>query len=183
MLAYLLPGLFGHDPWKQVEAYIFGCIYHILQTGDWIVPMMAGEPFMEKPPLFYLAAAALAKLTSPILPLHDGARLASGLFVGLTLIAVGWAARRSWGEGYGRGAVLLMLSCLGLLIHAHMMLTDLALTAGFAIALAGFVACHRSLRWSGLLLGTGIGMAFLAKGLIGFGVIAITALVLPIIFR
>ena len=183
VLAYLLPGLIGHDPWKQDEAYIFGCVYHIVQTGDWVVPEMAGEPFMEKPPLFYLVAAALAKLASPILPLHDGARLASGLFIALTLIAVGWAARRSWGEGYGRGAVLLMLSCVGLVIHAHMMLTDLALIAGFAIAQAGFVACHKSLRWSGLLLGTGAGMAFLAKGFIGPGVIVMAALVLPVIFR
>lgn len=182
-LAYLLPGLIGHDPWKQDEAYIFGCVYHILQTGDWVVPTMAGEPFMEKPPLYYLVAAALAKLASPLLPFHDGARLASGLFVAITLLGVGWAARRSWGEGYGRGAVLLMLSCVGLLIHAHMMLTDLALLAGFTIALAGFVACNAALRWSGLLLGTGAGMAFLAKGIIGPGVIVAAALALPVFFR
>ena len=182
-LAYLMPGLIGHDPWKQDEAYVFGSIYHMLQTGDWIVPHVAGEPFLEKPPLFHLVAAALAKLISPLLPLHDAARLASGMFVGLALIAVGWSARRSWGDGYGRGAVLLMLSCLGLIVDAHMMLADLALTAGFAIALAGVVACQKTLRWGGLLLGTGAGMAFLAKGLIGPGVIGVTALLLPIIFR
>ncbi len=182
-LAYLLPGLIGHDPWKPDEAYVFGNIYHVLQTGDWVVPNVAGEPFMEKPPLFNLVAAALATLVSPLLPLHDGARLASGLFVALALIAVGWSTRRSWGDGCGRGAVLLMLSCLGLLVPAHMMIPDLALTAGFAIALAGFVACQRTLRWSGLLLGTGAGMAFLAKGLIGPGVIGIAAVALPIIFR
>ncbi|HET7832793.1 MAG TPA: glycosyltransferase family 39 protein [Gallionella sp.] len=183
VVAYILPGLIGHDPWKQDEAYIFGCIYHMVETGDWVVPTLAGEPFMEKPPLYYLVAAALARLASPILPLHDGARLASGLFVAVTLLSVGWAARRSWGEGYGRGAVLLMVSSLGLLIHAHMMLTDIALLAGFGVALAGFVACRRGIRGCGLLLGTGIGMAFLAKGLIGPGVIVITALLLPVLFR
>jgi 4-amino-4-deoxy-L-arabinose transferase-like glycosyltransferase len=182
-LAYLLPGLIGHDPWKPDEAYVFGSIYHMLQTGDWVVPNVAGEPFMEKPPLFHLVGAALATLISPLFRLHDGARLASGLFVALALIAVGWSARRSWGDGYGRGAVLLMLSCLGLVANAHMMIPDLALTAGFAIAVAGFVACQRALRWSGLLLGTGAGIAFLAKGLIGPGVIGIATVVLPIIFR
>lgn len=183
VLAYLLPGLIGHDPWKADEGFTFGNIYDLLQTGDWVVPHLAGEPFMEKPPLFHWVAATLAKLAAPVLPLHDGARLASGLFVALALIAVGWSARRTWGKGYGRGAVLLMLSCVGLVVHAHMMLTDLALTAGFAIAMAGFVACQIPLRWAGLLLGTGAGIAFLSKGLIGLGVIGATALVLPITFR
>ena len=182
-LAYMLPGLIGHDPWKQDEAYIFSSVYHMLQTGDWVVPYVAGEPFMEKPPLFHLVAAALAALMSPLLTLHDGARLASGLFVAVVLIAIGWSARRSWGDGHGRGAVLLMLSCLGWVVDAHMMTTDLALAAGFAIAVAGFVACQRSLRWSGLWLGTGAGMAFLAKGLIGPGVIGIAAMLLPLLFR
>ena len=62
VLAYLLPGLIGHDPWKQDETYIFGIIQHLLETGDWVVPTLAGEPFMEKPPLFYWLAAGLAHL-------------------------------------------------------------------------------------------------------------------------
>lgn len=183
VLAYLLPGLIGHDPWKADEAYTFGNIYELLRTGDWVVPHVAGEPFVEKPPLFHWVAAALAWLAAPVLPLHDGARLASGFFVALALLATGWSARRTWGKGYGRGAVLLMLSCVGLVVHAHMMLTDLALAAGFAVAMAGFVACRTSLRWAGLLLGTGTGITFLTKGLIGPGVIGATALVLPIAFR
>jgi 4-amino-4-deoxy-L-arabinose transferase-like glycosyltransferase len=90
-VAYILPGLTGHDPWKSDEAYIFGSVYHMVQTGDWVVPYVAGEPFMEKPPLFQAVAATLAKLASPMLPLHHGARLASGLFVTFTLLAL-WVA-------------------------------------------------------------------------------------------
>ncbi|MGA8147957.1 MAG: glycosyltransferase family 39 protein [Gallionellaceae bacterium] len=183
VLAYLLPGLIGHDPWKADEAHTFGNVYDLLQTGDWVVPHVAGEPFMEKPPLFHWVAAILASLAAPVLPLHDGARLASGLFVILALVAVGWSARNAWGKGYGRWAVLLMLSCIGFLVPAHMMLTDIALATGFAIAMAGFVACQAKFRWAGLLLGTGTGIAFLTKGLIGPGVIGATALALPIIFR
>jgi len=73
-LAWMLPGLVGHDPWKPDEAYSFGLVYHILQTGDWIVPTLAGEPFMEKPPLFYITAALFAKGFGWLLPLHDAAR-------------------------------------------------------------------------------------------------------------
>jgi len=40
----------------------------MLQNGDWVVPMLAHEPFVEKPPLFYLSAAAIAR--SSRRPLH-----------------------------------------------------------------------------------------------------------------
>jgi len=53
VVAYLLPGLIGHDPWKQDETYVFSIVHHLLQGGDWVVPQLAGEPFMEKPPLYY----------------------------------------------------------------------------------------------------------------------------------
>ena len=72
-LTWLGTGLVGHDPWKPDEAYSFGLIYSILQSGDWLVPAIAGEPFMDKPPLYYWTAALFARLFSPLLPLHDGA--------------------------------------------------------------------------------------------------------------
>ena len=92
VVAYLLPGLIGHDPWKQDETYVFSIIHHILQGGDWVVPRMAGEPFMEKPPLYYWVAALLARAFSPWLPLYDGARLATGLFMATTFVFLGLAA-------------------------------------------------------------------------------------------
>src|SRR5438309_5020008 len=52
IVTYLLPGVVGHDPWKQDEAYTFGIVLHMLESGDWVVPTLAGQPFMEKPPLF-----------------------------------------------------------------------------------------------------------------------------------
>ena len=85
-LAWIVPGLIGHDPWKSDEAYTFGVVYELLQGGSWLAPSLAGEPFLDEPPLYYLSAAATAWLTSAILPLHDGARLATGLYMALTLL-------------------------------------------------------------------------------------------------
>ena len=82
--AWLALGLFGHDPWKPDEAYSFGLVYHILEKGDWLVPTLAGEPFVEKPPLFYWTAALFAKGLEDFVPLHDAARLASAYYVALT---------------------------------------------------------------------------------------------------
>lgn len=58
-----------------------------------MVPALAGEPFMEKPPLFNLTAAAFAKLFSSWLPLHDDARLAAGFYTGLAPLCAALAAR------------------------------------------------------------------------------------------
>jgi 4-amino-4-deoxy-L-arabinose transferase-like glycosyltransferase len=181
--AYLIPGLIGHDPWKQDETYIFGIVHHMMQSGDLIVPTMAGEPFVEKPPLYYWLAAALAWITSPWLPPHDGARLASGIFMAITCGCVAWAARHWWGRGHGRYAALSLLACLGMTWYSHLMLTDLPVLAGFAIASCGF-ALSRTKRFAGgIVLSVGIGTGFLGKGLLAPGTLGVTAVLLPLLFR
>src|SRR3954469_20044334 len=117
---YLLPGLVGHDPWRPDEIYAFGIVYDFLSSSaDWIVPTVAGVPFMEKPPLLYWVAAAFARTFSGWLPLHDGARLAVGFFMGISCLATALAARQWWGNGAGRLSLLVLLSCVGLVQHAH----------------------------------------------------------------
>ena len=165
-LAWIWPGLIGHDPWKPDEAYSFGLVYHIIQSGDWVVPTLAGEPFMEKPPLFYITAALFAKLFFPLLPLHDGARLAGGFYMAITLLFTGLAGRELRGKGRGFPAALILIGCLGLLIAAHALITDLALLAGFAIAFYGLALSLRRELIAGFLLGTGIGIGFMSKGLV-----------------
>lgn len=177
-LAWIIPGLVGHDPWKPDEAYSFGLIYHIYQTGDWVVPTLAGEPFMEKPPFYYIVAALMGRLFSPLLPLHDAARLATGLFIGLTLILTGLAARELLGRGKGRLAALVLLGSVGLLVRGHEMITDTALLAGFAAAFYGLALSLRRPVLAGIVLGTGVGVGFLSKGLIAPGIVGITAVLL-----
>ncbi|MBI3570249.1 MAG: glycosyltransferase family 39 protein [Gammaproteobacteria bacterium] len=177
--AWILPGLIGHEPWKPDEAYSFGIVYHILQTGDWIVPTLAGEPFMEKPPFFYLTAAGFAWLLSPWLPLHDGAHLAAGFYMALTLFFVYRTAHVLYGRG--TTAVLALLACLGLAPLGHLLITDLALLTGFSIGLYGFALALTRKGWGGALVGTGAGIAFLSKGLIGPGLIGLVALALPLV--
>jgi len=178
-LAWILPGLVGHDPWKPDEAYSFGLVNHILKSGDWVVPTLAGEPFMEKPPLYYLTAAAFARVFSPALPLHDAARLASAFYMALALGFAGLAGRELFGKGCGWTTALVLIGSLGLLVRSHQMVTDVALFAGFAVALYGLALSLRRGVPGGLWLGTGVGIGFMSKGLLEPGVIGIVALLLP----
>ena len=178
---WLLPGLLGHDPWKPDEADTFGLVYQLLQSGDWVVPAIAGEPRLQNPPLLVLTAAALAKALGGALPLHDAARLASGLYTALTFLLVGLTARELIGPGNGRLAVLSLLGCLGLLVPAHMLVSDVAQLTGFALAFYGLALSLRHPRWGGLALGTGAGVGFMSAGLLAPGCLALTALLLPLV--
>lgn len=182
-LVWVGTGLVGHDPWKPDEAYSFGIIYSILESGKWLVPTIAGEPFMDKPPLFYWTAALFAKLFSPLLPLHDGARLASGFYTSLTLLFIGLAGRKLYGENRGWAAAIILVGCVGMVVRTHEMITDLALLAGWAMVLYGFsLSQERGIR-GGLLMGTGVGIGFMSKGFISPILFVLTAALLPALFN
>lgn len=179
-LAWLLPGLIAHDPWKPDEAYTFGAVYEILQGGDWVVPQIAGEPFLEKPPLFYLSAAASASLFSPVLPLHDGARLAAGFWIGLTLLFSALASRELHGERHGLIAVLLLLGSLGLVVRSHQLIVDVAALAGFAMAYHGAALALRRAIPGGFWIGTACGLVFMTQGIPEAAMIVVIGALLPL---
>jgi len=180
---WILPGLIGHDPWKPDEAYTFGVVYEMLRGGSWVVPTLAGEPFLDKPPLYYLTAAATARLFSFALPLHDAARLATGLWMAATFGFMALAGRELYGIRHGAVSALLLLGCFGFVVRAHLLLTDMALLAGFAMAYYGFAAALRRPLMGGFWIGTGIGVGFLANGLLAPVVLIAAALLLPVFGR
>jgi 4-amino-4-deoxy-L-arabinose transferase-like glycosyltransferase len=177
--AWILPGLIGHDPWKPDEAHTFGVVYELTRGGSWVVPMLAGEPFLEKPPLFQLTAAATAWLFSALLPLHDAARLATGLWMAVTFAFTALAGRELYGTRYGGVAALLLLGCFGFVVRGHQLIADVAMLAGFAMAYYGFALALRQSAAGGLWIGTGAGIGFLATGLVAPAALVATALLLP----
>src|SRR5712691_9306020 len=71
--AWVVLGLVGHDPWKTEDATSFGIVYEMLEGSDLVTPNLAGEPFVDRPPLVYALAAVTGKLAAGILPAHDAA--------------------------------------------------------------------------------------------------------------
>jgi len=179
-LAWLLPGLVAHDPWKPDEAYTFGVVYELLQGGGWVIPQIAGEPFLDKPPLFHLLAAASAMFFSPFLPLHDGARLAAGLWIGLALLFSALASRELHGPRHGLMAALLLIGCLGLVVRSHQLITDVAALAGFAMAYYGAALALRRSAPGGFWIGTGCGIVFMTQGIPEAAMVAAIAVLLPL---
>ncbi len=165
-LVWLLTGLIGHDPWNPDEPVVLGVVYAMLVTDNWLIPTLVDQPHLHYPPLYYWTAALFARVFLPWLELHDAARLASGFYMGLTLLFVGLAGRRLYGEGRGWGAVICLIGCMGLLVRAHQMQVDLVLLAGCAMWLYGFSYVQEHWRRAALWLGVGLGIGFLAKGFV-----------------
>ena len=180
-LAWTLFGLVGHDPWKPDEAYTFGVVYHLLQSGDWVVPMLAGEPFMAKPPLIYLTAALFGVVFAPVLPLHDAARLATGAYMGLTFLFVALAAKELYGGNKSWMAALMLLGCGGLLLRGHQLISDVALLAGLAMGLYALALSARRPLLAGFWLGTGLGVIFFSTGLVEPLMLLATMVLLPMV--
>ena len=178
--AWLLPGLIGHDPWKPDEAYTFGVVHEILRGGSWVVPQIAGEPFLDKPPLFHLSAAASAIALSWLLPLHDGARIAAGLWIGIAFLFAALASRELHGPRHGLTAALLLLGCLGLVVRGHQLITDVAAFCGFAMAYYGTALALRRAAPGGFWIGCGCGIGFMTMGIPEAAMIALIALLLPL---
>ncbi len=181
-LAWIVPGLVGRDPWKADEPYTFGLVNHIVKTGDWIVPTLAGEPFMEKPPLYFVTAAAFTGFFSPWLESHDAARMANGLYMLLALLFASLTARELFSKEHAETAALILMGCAALQVTAHKLITDVALLSGFAMALYGLALSRRRSVLGGLWLGMGTGIGFMSKGLLAPGVIGMTAFLLPLLF-
>ena len=112
-LAWLLPGLIGHAPWKGGDGA------HFVQLWLWLQDDSAWAHQAALPPLYFWTARATAWLTSPVLELASGARLASGLFIALALFFVARTARLLYGAEAGWAAALTLLGCFGLLVRGH----------------------------------------------------------------
>ncbi len=178
---WILAGLIGHDPWKPDEAQTFGAVYRLLETGSWIVPLLAGEPYLERPPLAYLVAAAAAVMFSPLLALHDAARLATGLWMALVIFVTAHTARELFGGNRNWLAGLMLLGCGGLLLRGHQLTSDVALLSGIAIGLYGLAVAPRRPHVAGLWLGVGVSVAILSSGLFEPLMLVLTALGMVIV--
>lgn len=178
--AWIVLGLFGHDPWKPDDATAFGIAYDTLKQGDWLVPHLAGTAVPDRPPLVHALAAATAWALGGVLPLHEGAHAAVGLCMGATLWLLALAGRELYGPTFRWLPVLIFLGCVGLWDRGHLLSPEIGVLVADALALYALALALRRPIAGGVLLGLSIGIAFLSRGAIASAVVALTAVSLPL---
>ncbi|MFZ1010161.1 MAG: glycosyltransferase family 39 protein [Candidatus Sulfotelmatobacter sp.] len=149
-------GLIGADEPRYAQV---AC--EMLERGDWITPVLGGEPWLEKPPLYYWQAMVAYKL----LGVGDwAARLPSALDATFLVLAV-YFFLRHFRRGLEVDGALVCASCAGIIGYARAASMDMALAAAFTIGMLGWWAWRERgnrIYLAGFYGFMGLGM--LAKG-------------------
>ena len=179
---WLCMGLVGHAPWKPFESHAISSIKTILDTGNVIAPGAACNAHIANPPLYYLSAAATAKMLSPILPIHDAARIVTGLWMLITLLMIGMTGRELWGKGFGRQTTFVFIGALGLVLSAHTLMPAVSALTGIATSFYAIALAKRRPYRASILLAAGMAVSFLSTGLQPLVIILATCFALPSLF-
>ena len=134
--------------------------------SDWVTPRLHGEPWLEKPILYFWIAALGYRV------FEDGelaARLPSGLGALTTMLAIGWVAWRFYGPTTATLFALVFPSSVAVLAFARAATPDMLFTATLALAMAAAAPLVLLDRRRGvwayqIAFGTALGLAVLAKG-------------------
>jgi 4-amino-4-deoxy-L-arabinose transferase-like glycosyltransferase len=166
ILATMLWGLDGYGLYEPHEAHFAGVGREMVLHHDWITPHLNGDPYLNKPPLFYWLIAASCKLFG----INEfSARLPLAL-VGWGGVVLAWYwARQLWGLWAGRYAAAAFAVACGWQIFCHQLLIDALLAVlnlAWTFLLWRAVQKPASLgRWAAFYVAVAAGI--LAKGLIG----------------
>ena len=143
--------------------------------GDYIVPRFLGEPFLDKPILFFWAQAASMRLLGET---EAAARLPGLVFGMLGALTTGWLAAIVLRHRAGWIAAPLYATMLVPMALAEVPVHDIALVPFTTGALLAFWRASReasasvSLGWS-LVAGVSLGLVILTKGLPGVAIVGL----------
>jgi len=159
--AYVLPGLFGRDPWRNADQAAFGYMLAMAEgRTSWAAPTVGGLPPETALLPHWLGAGGIAML-SPLIDAPLAARVPFGILLALVLVLTWYAAFQLarteaaqplpfafGGEadavGYARamadGALLALIATLGLLQLGHETTPELVQLFAAALALWSLAA-------------------------------------------
>jgi 4-amino-4-deoxy-L-arabinose transferase-like glycosyltransferase len=147
------------------------------QSGDWVTPRLYGQPWFEKPILYYWTAAVGFKIFRSA---EWAARMPSAIAALCAALAMAWLALKHYGEKTTWVTLLIFATTVGTLAFARAATPDMLFAASLAIAMtcaAGVLRSQgalraataspqaRRMRLTGpILFGAWLGVAALAKG-------------------
>jgi 4-amino-4-deoxy-L-arabinose transferase-like glycosyltransferase len=152
--AYVLPGVFGRDPWKNADITSFGYMFNIAEgRAPWLAPTVGGLP-ADAALLPYWLGAVFIKLLGPWIGPALAARIPFALLLVLVLVLTWYAAYHlartdaaqplpfafggeaspiDYARAIADGALLALIATLGLLQLGHETTPELAQLASVAL--------------------------------------------------
>jgi 4-amino-4-deoxy-L-arabinose transferase-like glycosyltransferase len=147
------------------------------QSGDWVTPRLYGQPWFEKPALYYWAAA----IGFRVFPSAEwAARLPSAIAALCAALSIAWLALKHYSEKTAWAVLLIFATTIGSFAFARAATPDMLFAASLSMAMAcaaGILRAQGALRSAPttqdasstgiagiLLFGAWLGVAALAKG-------------------
>jgi 4-amino-4-deoxy-L-arabinose transferase-like glycosyltransferase len=128
-------GLIGADEPRYAQV-----AREMLHRSDWITPVLSGQPWLEKPPLYYWQAM----IAYSIFGVSDwAARLPSAFDATLLVLAI-YIFLRRFRTGSELDGALIAASSAGIIGYARAASMDMALTAAFGTGMLGWWAWRES---------------------------------------
>jgi 4-amino-4-deoxy-L-arabinose transferase-like glycosyltransferase len=153
-------GLIGADEPRYAQV-----AREMLEHHDWVTPTLGGQPWLEKPPLYYWQAM----LAYRIFGVSDWvARLPAALDATFLVLAVYFFLRR-FRRGVELDGALIVASSAGVVGYARAASMDMALAAAFTVGMLGWWAW----RESGRRIYLAVFYGFMALGTLAKGPVAL----------
>jgi 4-amino-4-deoxy-L-arabinose transferase-like glycosyltransferase len=152
-------GLIGADEPRYAQV-----AREMLQRHDWITPVLYGQPWLEKPPLYYWQAM----VAYSIFGVSDwSARLPSALDAAFLVVAI-YIFLRCFRAGFELDGALIAASSAGMMGYARAASMDMALAAAFTVGMLGWWAW----RENGSRIYLSVFYGFAALGMLAKGPVA-----------
>ncbi len=185
IVAYIVSGLFGRDPWQEDDATGFGIMWTMAGSGDWLLPAVAGEVVAADGPLAFWAGAAFISLFGGAIGDLAAARLPTILWFFIATGALwyamlrlarreeaqpvafafgGEATSRDYGRMLADVAVLLVLATLGPVVSLHETTSTPAAFALSCLAIFGLSASLERPLLGAAFAGAALGLLVLTRG-------------------
>jgi 4-amino-4-deoxy-L-arabinose transferase-like glycosyltransferase len=175
LAAYVLPLAVPVPLMEDDEGLHAAIAVEMVERGDWTVPRLLTEPFLDKPILyFWMQAASIATLG----PSEFSVRLPGTLMALAGVAATGWLAASMFGAAAGLWAALCYATMLLPYAVSLAPLHDLVMVPLAVMALGAFwrvsatASAGAAAGWT-LVAGVALGLSMLGKGLTGVGLVGV----------
>lgn len=156
-LVVILPGFFSLPPVDRDESRFAQASRQMLQSGDWIVPMVQDRPRLNKPPMIYWLQAASAGLFTRWRPLFDSIWMyrVPSLVAGVASVLLTWRIGLAmFDQRTARLSGAMLAVCPVVVWEAHQARSDMVL---LALTIATQLAMYQLFRGPHSAIGPRLG--------------------------
>ena len=137
--------LFDPDEGRNAEV-----AREMAETNDYVLPHLDGLPYLDKPVVYFAAAALVMEVLGPT---ETAARLPAYLFTLATLVVVIWIVGRRWGRDPAWLAAIALATMPMVLAYARTTIFDSTLAFCTTLAILAFWDERPILAWAAIGLG------------------------------